>query len=117
MLVRGWGQASLRRPREPTPAHVRATAAFRSRLAILLFNPLRKSDVENCAFCRSPCAPPPPHPPIPFSRAYHSINIRIDQIGNNQRDPLLTWLLSVANIVPEGCIAAFAINQKGFCAV
>lgn len=56
-------------------------------------------------------------PPLPFNRAYHSINTRIDQIGNNQRDALLTWLLSVANIVPEGCIAAFAINQKSFCAI
>lgn len=36
----------------------------------------------------------------------------MDRIGNNQRDALLTRLLSVANIVPEGCIAAFATNQK-----
>lgn len=52
-----------------------------------------------------PLAPPPS--PIP-SQAYRSINTRMDQIGNNQRDALS----SVANIVPEGCIAAFANNQK-----
>lgn len=61
-------------------------------------------------------AHPVPLDPSPSGQPYRSINTRIDQIGNNQR-ALLSWLLSVANVVPEGCVAAFAINQKSFCAV